>query len=129
MWQVKSLKADNIQTFKKLDYEINQGVTTLIFGVNNDNAIQLSNGSGKSGILEILTVGLRGAPLRPVRIDEVINDEESKGYVEIELFNNETDELLRISRILYKKSSNVVSLYMERGGKPVDKNEIGRAHV
>lgn len=66
MWQVKSLKADNIQTFKKLDYEINQGVTTLIFGVNNDNAIQLSNGSGKSGILEILTIGLRGAPLRPV---------------------------------------------------------------
>ena len=129
MWQVKSLKADNIQTFKKLDYEINQGVTTLIFGVNNDNAIQLSNGSGKSGILEILTVGLRGAPLRPVRIDEVINDEESKGYVEIELFNNETDELLRISRILYKKSSNVVSLYMERGGKPVDKNEYTQSSV
>lgn len=123
MWNLKYFKAENIQTFKEVEYHVNQGVTTLIFGNNKDNPIQPSNGSGKSGIVEIITVGTTGAPMRRVRVDEIINDSASKATTEIGYYNDETDELMVIYRTLYKKSTNAVSLYMERDGVPVPEDE------
>lgn len=123
MWNLQKIKATNIQTFKDIEYNVTQGVTTLIFGNNVDNPTQPSNGSGKSGIVEVITVGTTGSPMRKVRIDEVINDSANKATTEIAYYNNETDELLVIYRDLYKKSSNTVRLYMERGGVPVPEDE------
>lgn len=123
MWILKSIKATNIQTIKEVDYTLEQGVTTLLFGQNNDNPTQKSNGSGKSAILEAISLGTRGTAIRPVRIDEMINNDESKATTDITYFNEDTGVSMTISREFFKKSSNTVSLYMEADGKPLPEND------
>ena len=123
MWYLEGFRAKDFQTFKDIEYCIEQGVTSLVFGENLDNPIQKSNGSGKSTIGEIVVVGTRGTPMKNVRIDEVINNNATKAFVEVVYRNNETQELMIISRELFKKSSNTVSLYMEKNGIPVNESE------
>ena len=129
MWNLTRIKAKNFQTFKDIDIDVIQNRTSLIFGENRDNLIQKSNGSGKSGIIEAITVGTRGTPMRNVRIDEIINDKENSASVTVEYFNDETNELLSIRRKLFRKSSNEVSIYMERDGSPVDPSEYEQSSV
>ena len=129
MWNLTRIKAKNFQTFKDIDIDVMQNRTSLIFGENRDNLIQKSNGSGKSGIIEAITVGTRGTPMRNVRIDEIINDKENSASVTVEYFNDETNELLSIRRKLFRKSSNEVSIYMERDGSPVDPAEYEQSSV
>lgn len=119
MWYLEGFRATNFQTFKDIEYCIEQGVTTLVFGENLDNPIQKSNGSGKSTIGEIIVVGTRGTPMKNVRIDEIINNNENKATTEVVYRNSQTNELMIITRELYKKSSNTVSLYMEKDNEPI----------
>lgn len=123
MWILQNLKATNIQTIKELDYTLTQGVTVLLFGENNDNPTQKSNGSGKSAILEIISLATRGTPIRPVRIDEMVNNDESKATAEATYFNEDTGVSMTISRELFKKSTNTVKLYMEKDGIPLPEND------
>lgn len=123
MWQIKRVKATNIQTIKELDYTLEQGVTTLFFGENNDNPTQKSNGSGKSTLLEIISLGIIGNAVRPVRIDEVINNDETKGTTDIELFNIDTGVTMIISRTFYKKSGSEIYLYMSKDGVDIPESD------
>ena len=120
MWHLESLKAKNIQTIQDIEYTLSQGITTLIFGKNLDNPTQLSNGSGKSALLEVIVMGTRGKPQKNVRIDEQINNDATKAETEVVYVNDDTGELMRINREFFKKSTNTISVYLEKDGVPVD---------
>lgn len=120
MYRVVSLRAENLFTFKQLEYFVNSGMTTLINGENRDNASQESNGSGKSGLIEGFAIGLTGGPLRKVKLDEIINDDAEEAVVSIELENSALDETLIITRKFFRKSSSIVQLQILKGGKPVE---------
>ena len=72
MWKLKSVYLENIVSFRDATLNIEQGVATLIFGRNEDNASQPCNGSGKSSLVEAISFGLTGEQLRKVKtIDEI----------------------------------------------------------
>ena len=74
MWKLNSIYAKNLCAFKKFDYTLEQERTTLVFGNNMDNDSQVSNGSGKSALIEAIAIGLTGETLRKIKMDEIIND-------------------------------------------------------
>ena len=105
-----SVRAKNIGSFRELDYEIQQGITTLVFGENKDNESQKSNGSGKSFLIECVVIGITGAPLRKVKNDEVINDYADKAEINMEFSNPSSDERFFITRRLFRKDPTVIEL-------------------
>lgn len=72
MWKLNRIEARNLCAFREIDYTLNQGVTTLIFGDNRDNESQRSNGSGKSALLECIAIGITGSPLRKIKNEEIV---------------------------------------------------------
>lgn len=110
MWKLKSIHAKNLCAFKELDYTLEQGHTTLVFGNNLDNDSQVSNGSGKSALIEAIAIGLTGETLRKIKMDEIINDAENEAQVTLELNNEELGKALRITRIISRKSPQVVKV-------------------
>lgn len=108
MWYLESLSARNICSFRQLDYTLQQGVTTLIFGHNTDNENQKSNGSGKSTLIEAIALGITGSPLRKVRSEEIINDSAENCYVQLRLINRVTAMGLIIEREIYRKGTSAV---------------------
>lgn len=109
MWKLNKISARNLCAFKTLDYTLNQGVTTLIFGNNMDNDSQGSNGAGKSAMLEAISIALTGDPLRKIKIEEIINDASDNASVTAELYNDMTNEKFIIERYLERGESQSVT--------------------
>lgn len=108
MWKLKNIYAKNLCAFKELDYTLEQGHTTLVFGNNLDNDSQISNGSGKSALIEAIAIGLTGETLRKIKMDEIINDAENEAQVKLELNNDELDKSFYITRTISRKSPQTV---------------------
>lgn len=117
MWYLEHISARNICSFRALDYTLQQGVTTLIFGHNTDNENQKSNGSGKSTLLEAIAVGITGSPLRKVRTEEIINDNADECSTRLSLRNRTTSEQLIVERLLSRKGASEVRCSLLRDGK------------
>lgn len=111
MWKLTEIYAQNICSFRQLNYKITQGVTTLIFGDNRDNESQQSNGSGKSALIECIAVGISGSPLRKVKNEEIINDNSEECLIELSFSNDSTNEVFKVERRLYRKGSSEVCCY------------------
>lgn len=126
MWYLESISARNICSFRQLDYTLQQGVTTLIFGHNADNENQKSNGSGKSTLIETVALGITGSPLRKVSPSEIINDSAEDCYVQLRLANRATGEGLVVEREIYRKGTSVVRCTVQHGGA---EQEIAQASV
>ncbi|MDR1459092.1 MAG: AAA family ATPase, partial [Bacteroidales bacterium] len=109
MWSLLSIKSENIAAFRELDYSLTPGVTTLVFGKNKDNDSQGSNGSGKSALLEVISIALTGETLRKIKIDEIINDAYDEAFVEAVFFNSFTKETFKVSRCLFRKYSQKIA--------------------
>ena len=123
MWKLNKIEARNLCAFREIEYTLNQGVTTLIFGDNRDNESQRSNGSGKSALLECIAIGITGSPLRKIKNEEIINDAADECYVRLEFFNSSCSEIFSVERELYRKGASVVRCSIERDGKLVDTDE------
>lgn len=120
MWYLENLSARNICSFREVEYTLQQGVTTLIFGHNVDNENQKSNGSGKSTLLEVIALGITGSPLRKVRSEEIINDNAEDCCVGLTFGNRVTGERLLIERrILRKGTSEVRCLSVRQGAEEI----------
>lgn len=121
------IKARNLCAFKKLEYSLLQGHTTLVFGNNMDNDSQGSNGSGKSAMLEAMAIGLTGEPLRKIRNEEIINDAEEEAYVEVTLYNEALGGYMRVERTIARKSpqSTRVFRYANEGGVEEEVKQAG----
>ena len=116
MWYLDHLTACNICSFRQLDYTLQQGVTTLIFGHNADNENQKSNGSGKSTLIEAIAFGITGSPLRKVRSEEIINDSAEACNVQLRFANRVTGEVLILEREIYRKGTSDVRCTLRSNG-------------
>ena len=104
MWKLNRITARNLCAFQELDYQLQQKVTTLIFGNNLDNESQRSNGSGKSALIECIAVALTGSPLRKIKNEEIINDNAEECYVNAQFINDSCNEVFTIERRLFRLS-------------------------
>lgn len=129
MWRINKIQIKNICTLKDVEYSFNQGVTTLVFGHNLDNEGQKNNGSGKSALTEAIVFGLTGSPLRQVKNDELINNEEKSAYIKICLDNTSDNTELEIDRTIYKKGSPEIVITMYRNGEIIDDGSTFKSGV
>lgn len=123
MWKLINIQAQNIISFRDLDYTLNQDVSTLIFGNNLDNDSQSSNGSGKSALLECISIALTGDTLRKVKTDEMINDAADEAEVEVEFFNTVTNESFFVKRNIYRKKAQEVVCSFFLNGEQIRQEE------
>lgn len=123
MWKLNKITAENICSFSNLHYVLDQGVTTLVFGKNLDNDSQGSNGSGKSALIECIATGITGNPLRKVKNEEIINDAADECTIQLEFFNDTSDEVFTILRHILRKGGSTVECLIEREGKAVTTDE------
>lgn len=105
MWKLIEIQIENIVSFHHAELNIEQGVATLIFGKNEDNAAQPCNGSGKSSLVEAISFAITGEQLRKVKsIEEIINDQEDKASVFVRLINDYDGSIFTIERIISRNS-------------------------
>ena len=123
MWKLNKITAENICSFSNLHYVLDQGVTTLVFGHNLDNDSQGSNGSGKSALIECIATGITGSPLRKVKNEEIINDAADECSIQLEFFNDTSDEVFTILRRILRECGSTVECRIEREGKAVTTDE------
>ncbi len=129
MWKLNRITAQNLCAFRELDYQLQQKVTTLIFGNNLDNESQRSNGSGKSALIECIAVAITGNPLRKIKNEEIINDNAEECFVNAQFVNDSCNEIFTIERRLFRKASATVTCSVERDGSIVETDEAVQATV
>lgn len=129
MWRLKRIIAENLCAFRNLDYYVQQGVTTLVFGDNRDNESQRSNGSGKSALLEAIAVGITGSPMRKVKNEEIIRDDAGECQVCLTFDNDASDEVFTVERQLSRKGASIVTCHIERAGRAVETDEAVQPSV
>ena len=129
MWTLKEIRLINIASFEEVVYTLNQGVTTLIFGNNLDNDSQCSNGSGKSALLEGISLALTGETLRKVKGDEIINDESDEAVVEAMFYNTMSGVDFLVTRILSRKNPQKITCQIFQNGEEIVTDETAQSSV
>lgn len=124
MWQLTSIYAKNLCSFREFKFAPKQGVATLIFGNNLDSDSQNSNGSGKSALIEAISIGMTGEPLRKVNIDEIINDNEKGAVISLELRNAALGEIMRVKRCFVRKQPQIIQVVRQTGPYDCDTEEV-----
>ena len=114
MWQLSTIYARNLCSFRELEYSPLQGFTTLIFGNNLDNESQGSNGSGKSALIEAISIALTGESLRNVNIDEMINDSYEVCLIDCKLFNVSTGDKLVVERTFKRNATQEINVFLNQ---------------
>lgn len=112
MWRLSEIKIRNIVSFREATLKIAQGVATLIFGKNEDNASQPCNGSGKSSLIEAISLALTGEQLRKVKsVEEIINDHADEAYVYLRLDNDYNDTVFTIERTISRNAPQSIECH------------------
>lgn len=111
MWKLKGIGAKNFLSHENTQIEVEQNITTLIYGKNITDRGVDSNGSGKSGILEMVYFCMTGNSLRKVKNKELIRNGQDEATVVIELENPVIPMTLKIFRTIYAKKPTKVKLY------------------
>lgn len=112
MWRLSEIRIRNIVSFHEATLNISQGVATLIFGRNEDNASQPCNGSGKSSLIEAISFALTGEQLRKVKsVEEIINDHADEAYVYLRLDNDFNDTTFTIGRNISRNAPQSIECH------------------
>lgn len=112
MWRLLEIKINNIVSFHEASLSIEQGVATLIFGKNEDNASQPCNGSGKSSLIEAISFALTGEQLRKVKsVEEIINDHADYAYVYVKLENDYNNTSFTIERTISRNAPQSIECH------------------
>lgn len=112
MWRLSEIRIRNIVSFREAKLIIVQGVATLIFGKNEDNASQPCNGSGKSSLIEAISFALTGEQLRKVKsVEEIINDHADEAYVYLRLDNDFNDTTFTIERNISRNAPQFIECH------------------
>lgn len=123
MWKLTKIYAENLCSFRKLEWELPQNITTLVYGNNLDNDSQRSNGSGKSTLIEAVAIGLTGDPQRQAKLDEIINDNAEQAFVRLSLINTDGGDTLDIQRTISRKNPQDIEV-IYKGDKIVKSSVI-----
>lgn len=112
MWKLAEIRINNIVSFHEASLSIEQGVATLIFGKNEDNASQPCNGSGKSSLIEAISFVLTGEQLRKVKsVEEIINDHAENAYVYVRLANDYNNTTFTIERTISRNAPQSIECH------------------
>ena len=106
MWNPKSLKITNLFSHEDSYFEFINNQTTTVYGINKTDQNVQSNGSGKTSILDCISVALLGEPLRDISKKEVVRNGEKSGECELVLHNALTNTSLKIKREVNTTKSN-----------------------
>ncbi len=102
MYSLQSLKIANIISFKEQEFVFRNGKAILIVGHNLDEAQnQNGNGSGKSSLIESISLAFTGTSLRDVKTKELIHSDQESGEVTLTLLNKISGVEFIIWRKLY----------------------------
>lgn len=116
MWKLAEIRINNIVSFHEASLSIEQGVATLIFGKNEDNASQPCNGSGKSSLIEAISFALTGEQLRKVKsVEEIINDHAENAYVYVRLANDYNNTTFTIERTISRNAPQSIECHKYDG--------------
>jgi exonuclease SbcC len=116
MWKLAEIRINNIVSFHEASLSIEQGVATLIFGKNEDNASQPCNGSGKSSLIEAISFALTGEQLRKVKsVEEIINDHAENAYVYVRLVNDYNNTTFTIERTISRNAPQSIECHKYDG--------------
>ena len=119
MWQLEKIQASNLASFEELTFEPVQGVTTLVFGHNLDNQDNSpSNGSGKSMLIEAISISITGEPLRKIKVDDLISDNANAMMVYARFTNTETRDVFEVERNFSRTSPQSITCSMNEQETP-----------
>lgn len=125
MWRLSNIQIRNIVSFHEAEFQVQQGVATLIFGRNEDNAAQPCNGSGKSSLIEAISFALTGEQLRKVKsVEEIINDDADEASVSLRLVNDYDGVQLTINRRISRNAPQLIQVIRQTGPYDTDTEEI-----
>ena len=112
MWKLAEIRINNIVSFHEASLSIEQGVATLIFGKNEDNASQPCNGSAKTSLIEAISFALTGEQLRKVKsVEEIINDHAENAYVYVRLANDYNNTTFTIERTISRNAPQSIECH------------------
>lgn len=125
MWKLLEIKINNIVSFREASLSIEQGVATLIFGKNEDNASQPCNGSGKSSLIEAISFALTGEQLRKVKsVEEIINDHADDAYVYVKLGNDYNNTIFTIERTISRNAPQSIECHKyDSSGEEIERDK------
>lgn len=117
MWNLQKIEVKNLLSFQELKFDFekkfNISNVLMIYGKNETDKDEAnSNGSGKSGLLESIFLGITGEVSRGVDKTEFINDEADFCEVNLEMYNDVTKEKMVIYRHFKKKGGNKVKIFL-----------------
>lgn len=98
MWTITQITIKNLFSHQDTTLDFNNNKATLLYGVNKTDRGSKSNGSGKSSVLECISLALTGDLLRDVSRKEVIRNGEKVGEVNLTLYNTISKKSLNIIR-------------------------------
>lgn len=125
MWRLSNIQIKNIVSFHEAELSIQQGVATLIFGRNEDNAAQPCNGSGKSSLIEAISFALTGEQLRKVKsVEEIINDDADEAFVSLRMTNDYDGVQMTINRRISRNAPQLIQVLRQTGPYDTDVEEI-----
>lgn len=107
MWTPKKIQLINFMGHSDSTFEFIEGRATMILGKNEYDSGTKSNGSGKSAILEAISVCLINSVLRrDTSSKDLVRDGEKRSNLSFLLENSITNETLKINRIIHSNSKS-----------------------
>ncbi len=117
MWRIKSISARDFMTFKAVDYSF-ENKCYVVRGNNLDNDGQLSNGSGKTSLVDIIAVALLGYSLTGRNAKDCVRWDSEDGFftIQLDMENLEHKLTCSIRRKVYNntKSGELVVLVNDK---------------
>ena len=104
MWFPKQILIHNLFSHKSTIYKFENNKCVLVYGKNSTDTGADSNGSGKSGLIEAITLALTGGTCRDVDKEDFINQDGTDCIVEFHLDNRFLNKELFIKRQFFKGS-------------------------
>jgi DNA repair exonuclease SbcCD ATPase subunit len=129
MWNPIRIKFQNLFAHIDSEYEFNNGICTVVSGVNKDAADSNNNGAGKTTIFEAIAIALTNKPLRDeVDKESFINDNAESCYIEFELENPVLKESLKIERKFFRGNHSAKVAIFENGEQNKQVTSVNEAN-
>ena len=110
------------------EYEFQNGSCVMVYGKNLTDSGTDSNGTGKSTILEAITLAITGVTSRDVNKDDFINDDSDNTYIQFDLYNHlGSINDLSIRRWYHRKKASKVEIW-ENGTKNGELTSVNEAN-
>lgn len=113
MWKPKSISFTNLFSHEETVYFFKQNELDLLIGINSDKNGCSSNGSGKSALIEAITLAVTGEVYRDISRTHFIRNGEKQCIVIFNLMHSVTKQNFRIERVFFNNSkSATVRLFL-----------------